>query len=55
MLASGQALAGIAGFALWFGAVVFSVRFIWRRQYGLAYFPMLAMVGLYFIIRKLGP
>jgi len=55
MLLSGQMLASIAGFAFWFAALFFAVRFIRRRQYGLVYFPMFAMVGLYFIIRKLCP
>jgi hypothetical protein len=53
LLLSGHALAGIAGFALWFAALFFTGRFIRRRQYGFAYFPMLAMVGLYFMIQKL--
>ena len=53
MLLSGQALGGIAGFALWSGAIFLTVRFIRRRQYGLAYLPMAAMVGLFFIIQKL--
>jgi hypothetical protein len=53
MLMSGQALAGTGGFALWFAAVFLTVRFIRRRQYGLAYFPMLSIAGLFFIIYKL--
>jgi hypothetical protein len=53
MLLSGRALLSIAGFALWFGALFFAVCFTRRRQYVLIYLPMLAMVGLYFIIRKL--
>jgi hypothetical protein len=48
-------LTSIAGFVFWFASLFFAVRFMRRRQYGLAYFPMLAMVGLYFIIRKLCP
>jgi len=42
LLLSGHVLASIAGFALWFVALFFAVRFIRRRQYGFAYFPMLA-------------
>jgi hypothetical protein len=36
MLLSGQVLAGVLGFILWFAALFFTVRFIWLRQYHLA-------------------
>lgn len=52
ILLSGQVLAGAAGLALWSVALFFTVRFIGRRQYGFAYLPMLAMLGLYFVIQK---
>ena len=56
LLLSGHAFAGIAGLALWITALCFTVRFIRRRQYGLAYLPMLVMVGLFYIIhRELSP
>ncbi len=53
MVLSGQALAGTTGFAFWLVAVFLAVRFIRRRQYGLAYLPMLVLVGLFFLIRRL--
>ena len=53
LLLSGQVLAGIAGFAFWFAALFFAVHFIRRRQYALASLPMLAMLGLFFIVQKL--
>jgi polyferredoxin len=52
LLLSGHALAGIAGLVVWFTALLFSVRFIRRRKYGLAYLPMLVIVGLFYIIYK---
>lgn len=52
ILLSGQMTAGIAGLALWFIALFFTVRFIWRRQYIFAYLPMIAMLGLYYVIQK---
>jgi hypothetical protein len=52
LLLSGHALAGIAGFALWFTALFFTVRFIRRRQYVFAYLPMLVVIGLFYIIYK---
>jgi hypothetical protein len=52
LLLSGHALAGIGGFVLWFSAVFFAVRFIRRRQYGLAYLPMLVLLLLVYIIQK---
>jgi polyferredoxin len=52
LLLSGHALAGIAGFALWFTALFFTVRFIRRRQYGLAYLPMLVLIGLFYLVQK---
>jgi hypothetical protein len=53
ILLSRQAFAGIVGFAVWLVAVFLAVRFIRRRQYGLAWLPMLGLVGLFFLIRKL--
>ena len=53
MLLSGHKLAGVTGFALWFAALFFTVRFMRRRQYALAWLPMLTILGLFFIIRKL--
>ena len=53
MLLSGHAFAGVAGLALWLAALFWTARFIRRRQYGLAYFPMLTMAGLFFIIQRL--
>lgn len=53
MLLFGQVLAGVMGFAFWLFALILAVRFIRRRPYGLAYLPMLAIVGLCFIIQKL--
>jgi polyferredoxin len=53
MVLSGKALAGAVGLAFWLVAVFFAVRLIRRRQYGLAYLPMLATAGLFFLIRKL--
>ncbi len=53
MLLSGQALASIVGFAFWFAALFFAVLFIRRRQYVFVFLPMLAMLGLFFIVKKL--
>jgi polyferredoxin len=53
MLLSGQAFAGIVGFAVWLVAVSLAVRFIRRHQYGLAYLPMFGLLGLFFLIWKL--
>jgi hypothetical protein len=53
MLISGQVLMGILGFAAWLAALFFAVLFIRRRQYALVWLPMLVMVGLFFVIRKL--
>jgi hypothetical protein len=53
MLLSGQVLASIAGFAFWFAALFFAVRFMRRRRYGLVFLPMLAMLGLFFIVQEL--
>jgi hypothetical protein len=50
---SGHVLAGSAGLLLWLAAVVFAVRCIRRRQYGLAYLPMLAILGLFVAVYKL--
>ncbi len=52
LLVSGQAFAGIAGFAVWFAALFFAVKFVRRRQYVLGLFPMLALLGLFLVIRK---
>ena len=52
LLLSGHALASIAGFVLWSTALFFIVRFIRRRQYGFAYLPMLALIGLFYIVYK---
>ena len=53
MLLAGQVLEGIVGFELWLAALVFAVRFIRRRQYALVWFPMLVMIVLFLIIKKL--
>lgn len=53
MLLSGQVFAGILGFVFWLAALFFTVRFIWLRQYRLAWLPMLLMIGLFFLIKKL--
>ena len=52
LVLSGYAPAGIAGLVVWFTALVFTVRFIRRREYGLAYLPMLVIIGLFYIIYK---
>ena len=44
---------GIIGFVFWFAALFFAVRFVRRRQHGLVWLPMLVMVGLFLIIKKL--
>ena len=53
MLLSGQVFMGIIGFVFWFAALFFAVRFVRRRQHGLVWLPMLVMVGLFLIIKKL--
>jgi hypothetical protein len=53
MLFSGQVLAGIVGFAIWFAALFCAVHFMRRRQYVLVWFPMLVMIGLFLAIKKL--
>jgi hypothetical protein len=52
LLVSGHAVVGMVGFALWFVALLFTVRLIRRRQYGFALLPMMALLGLYFLLYK---
>lgn len=53
LLFAGHAFLGTAGLLVWLAAVFFSVRFIRRRQYGLAYLPLAVIVGLFLIVHKL--
>ena len=50
---SGHALLGITGLLLWLSAAIFTVFFIRRRQYGMAYFPMLALICLFIAVYKI--
>ena len=52
LVVSGYALKGIAGLGLWLLAVLLGARFIRRRRYGLAYLPMLMLIGVFLIIQK---
>jgi hypothetical protein len=52
---AGQVLVGAAGFALWLAALFFAIRFMLRRKFGLAIFPMLALLGIFSILEKLSP
>ena len=52
MLLSGQALAGIAGLTCWLAALLCAARFIRQRRYVLVWFPMLVMIGLFFIVKR---
>jgi hypothetical protein len=55
LLLAGHALLGTAGLLVWLAAVFFSVLFVRRRQYGLAFLPMIATAGLFLLVYKLCP
>jgi len=52
LLLAGHAGLGATGLLVWGAAVGFSVRFIRRRQYGLAYLPMVVIAVLFLVVYK---
>jgi hypothetical protein len=52
MLRAGHLLASVAGFLVWGIALFIAVSCIRRRQYALAYLPMIVIFGLYFLVWK---
>jgi hypothetical protein len=55
LLMAGHAFYGTAGLLIWLASTFYSVRFIRRRDYGLACLPMLGVVVLFWAVYRLCP